>query len=147
VRLTERHVQSDPPSDAELAAVRATIDAALATVSFRPTNPLVGVAGTVTTLAAIARGLSTYDSSIVHGSRLSLEEVRRLEFELRSMPLDARRRVTGLPPARADVIVAGTIIVKAILEWANASEIIVSDRGVRWGLARRALEALSAAPR
>jgi exopolyphosphatase/guanosine-5'-triphosphate,3'-diphosphate pyrophosphatase len=139
VRLTERHMASDPPTLAELHAVRADVARALGTVSFRPTTKLVGVAGTVTTLSAIHQRLSLYDSSVVHGSRLSRSVVERIVSELAALPLDARRRVTGLPPARADVVVAGGIIVLAVLDFANAGELVVSDRGVRWGLARNAL--------
>jgi exopolyphosphatase/guanosine-5'-triphosphate,3'-diphosphate pyrophosphatase len=143
VRLTERHVQTDPPTGAELDAVRDAVTRALATVPFRATTPLVGVAGTVTTLSAIAQNLSTYDSAAVHGSHLSREAILRLTDELARMPLPLRKKVTGLPEARADVIVAGAVIVGAIVEWASATEIVVSDRGVRWGIARRELDELA----
>lgn len=139
VRLTERHVANDPPSAHDLAAVRENVARALGAVSFRPTREVVGVAGTVTTLAAIDQGLSVYDSSVVHGSRLSRHVIERIVGELASLPLEARRRVTGLPEARADVIVAGGIIVLTVLEFADAPALVVSDRGVRWGLARAAL--------
>jgi len=145
VRLTERHVRTDPPTRGELDAVRGAVDTALAQVPFRATTPLVGVAGTVTTLSAISQNLSTYDSSIVHGSRLSRGEIARLTEELAGMPLAMRKQVTGLPEARADVIVAGAVIVGAIVEWASATEIVVSDRGVRWGIARRELDLLARA--
>lgn len=93
----------------------------------------------MTTLAAIDRGLSVYDSSIVHGAHLSRLVIERLVTELAALPLEARRGITGLPEARADVIVAGGIIVLAVLDLVNAPGLVVSDRGVRWGLARAAL--------
>lgn len=158
VRLTERLVSSDPPTAAELGAVRrAALDA------FRPVPPLrpgcraVGVAGTVTTLAAVALGVDPYDAGRVHGSELSGDSLRAVVDRLSRLDLDQRRQVGGIEPKRADVIVAGGLIALALLEhwndehgdehrnehrgehWgapgSSASAIIVSDRGVRWGLA------------
>lgn len=139
VRLTERHIAKDPPTATELQAVCADVDRSLATVSFRPTTELVGVAGTVTTLASVDQGLTVYDSGLVHGSRLSRRTIEELVSELASMPLRARQRVTGLPAARADVIVAGGLILLRVLHFAQTEDLLVSDRGVRWGLARQAL--------
>ncbi|HEX3594250.1 MAG TPA: Ppx/GppA phosphatase family protein [Polyangiaceae bacterium] len=139
VRLTERHVRTDPPLPAELDAVRRDVESALAALPRRPTTTLVGVAGTITTLAAIEQGLDQYDSSRVHGSRLSRDTVSALKRRLASVPLGERRTISGLEPARADVIVAGAIIAEAVLAWAGAEELVVSDRGVRWGLAKALL--------
>jgi exopolyphosphatase/guanosine-5'-triphosphate,3'-diphosphate pyrophosphatase len=139
VRLTERHVTSDPPSTQDLTAVREDVARALGKLPFAPTIPVVGVAGTVTTLAAIDQRLSVHDSSVVHGAHLSRSVIERIVTELTRLPLEARRRITGLPEARADVIVAGGIIVLAVLDWTQAHALVVSDRGVRWGLARAAL--------
>jgi exopolyphosphatase / guanosine-5'-triphosphate,3'-diphosphate pyrophosphatase len=141
VRLTERHLRSDPPRPDELAAVRADARGALlgAGEGFSgPASPvLVGVAGTVTTLAAYARGVAPYDPARVHGVRLSAAEIARAAEELATMPLAARRALAAIDPKRADVIVAGAVIVEEILAWAGAGELVVSDRGVRWGLAQR----------
>ncbi|HVU00248.1 MAG TPA: Ppx/GppA phosphatase family protein [Polyangiaceae bacterium] len=142
VRLTERCVRSDPPTTADLDEVRRAVEAALSAVSFRPTTPLVGVAGTITTFAAIERRLSVYDSSLVHGARLSRSSLAGMTADLAKRPLAERRSVTGLPPARADVIVAGGVLAVAVLDWAGATEIVVSDKGVRWGLARLALSSV-----
>jgi exopolyphosphatase/guanosine-5'-triphosphate,3'-diphosphate pyrophosphatase len=145
VRLTERHVRSDPPRDEELRALRADIDRALSVVERRPGLELVGVAGTVTTLSAIHHGLPVYDPARVHGSKLTRAVVSEIAARLAKLPLDARRRVTGLEPGRADVIVAGAELVIALLEWAGVESLRVSDRGVRWGLARAALRSGSIA--
>lgn len=139
VRLTERHVRSDPPLASELDAVRRDVAAALAPLRRPPTSTLVGVAGTITTLSAIEQSLDQYDSSRVHGARLRRSTVSDLARRLAALPLEQRRALSGLPPARADVIVAGALIVEGVLGWANADELIVSDRGVRWGLARALL--------
>jgi exopolyphosphatase/guanosine-5'-triphosphate,3'-diphosphate pyrophosphatase len=139
VRLTERHVRSDPPTREELREVRADVDRALEAVSRVSTTTLVGVAGTVTTLSAIDQGLSTYDPSLVHGATLSTEKILGITRRLSTLSAKERLLVTGLEPGRADVIVAGALIVVAIVEFFGAKNLVVSDRGVRWGLARRAL--------
>lgn len=139
VRLFERHVRGDPPAPAELDQVRGDVRRALSKLGFSaPAGaPLVGVAGTLTTLAAVSLSLSPYDGSRVHGSRLAREELSRLATLLAGLPLDARRQLPGLEPKRADVIVAGVVLALEVLDWARATELIVSDRGVRWGLAQR----------
>lgn len=138
VRLFERHAKSDPPSPDELAAAALDVERALAGVA--PPEPgatLIGVAGTVTTLAAIEQGLETYDSARVHGARLEAAAVEALYEKLRGMPLAERRALPGLEPMRADVIVLGALIVRSVLSWSGAGALVVSDRGVRWGLLER----------
>lgn len=145
VRLTERHVRSDPPAEAELEAVRADARAALASVPAGPLSgapTLIGVAGTVTTLAALVRDVVPYDSARVHGARVSGAEVVAITSRLAALPLAARRQLPALDPARADVIVAGSVLIEEILAWASRAagapvDLIASDRGVRWGLAER----------
>lgn len=139
VRMTERHVRSDPPSARELAAIRDEVRAELRSASVSPTGKLVGVAGTVTTLAAVSLGAERYDSAIVHGLRLSAETLAGVTDRLAAMPLAVRREVPGLEPARADVIVAGATIATCILESARGDSFVVSDRGVRWGLVAQLL--------
>jgi exopolyphosphatase/guanosine-5'-triphosphate,3'-diphosphate pyrophosphatase len=80
-----------------------------------------------------------YDSSRVHGARLARATIETLLGRLVALPLAARRAVSGLEPARADVIVAGALIARAVLRWASVDALVVSDRGVRWGLARNTL--------
>ncbi len=136
VRLFERLVRSDPPSAAEMSAVT---DFALQQLRALPPppagQPIVGMAGTVTTIAAIARAIEPYDPARVHGLRLTSSEIAATGHRLCAMTLAERKRVTGLEPKRADVIPVGAAIVQAVLAWANATELIVSDRGLRWGLA------------
>jgi exopolyphosphatase/guanosine-5'-triphosphate,3'-diphosphate pyrophosphatase len=136
VRLFERYVRSDPPSSMEMSAVRAfVLDQLLGVAPPARGRPLVGMAGTVTTLAAVAQGIAPYDPAKVHGMRLAAGEVAATARRLTELSLAERRGVAGLEPKRADVIPVGAAIVEAILGWARADEIIVSDRGVRWGLA------------
>ncbi len=136
VRLTERFVRGDPPSAAERAAVRAATLEALRPLSAAPFGgELVGVAGTVTTLAAVHLGVHPYDGARVHGARLTRAELEATLERLASLPLAERTCLPGLDPARADVIVAGGELLAAVLAWCGAEALHVSDRGVRWGLA------------
>jgi exopolyphosphatase/guanosine-5'-triphosphate,3'-diphosphate pyrophosphatase len=140
VRLTERHVRSDPPRADELSALDAgiaraleasePIRAALAGGAFE----LVGVAGTVTTLAAIARGIDPYDAGRIHGLELRCDELEAVTEQLCAASLEERVRLPGLSPKRADVIVAGARLCLAIARMVGAKALTVSDRGVRWGL-------------
>jgi exopolyphosphatase/guanosine-5'-triphosphate,3'-diphosphate pyrophosphatase len=147
VRLFERHVRSDPPSSAELQAIEADVARELssaAPLAHQPSagrSTLVGVAGTVTTLKALELGLEPYEAARVHGAVLTLSAVEALCAKLASLPLAERQQLPGLEPKRADVIVAGAIIVRDLLRRSGAREMVVSDRGVRFGL----LEQLSSA--
>lgn len=136
VRLFERHVRTDPPTIAERALVDRDIFAALETApEFEPGSTLVGVAGTVTQLAAVEHEIAPYDATRVHGSVLTREVVERLSARLAALPLAQRKELRGMEPSRADVIVVGSAITRAVLEWSRAAQLLVSDRGVRWGLA------------
>ena len=132
VRMTERFVASDPPTSNELDALRSGIETGLGEVPRAPT--VVGVAGTVTTLAAIVLGLESYDGAKVHGLRIPTHEVQTQVVRISAMTLAQREALPGLPPKRAPLMVAGAAIVERVLAASGASELTVSDRGVRWGL-------------
>ena len=136
VRLTERHVHGDPPSDAERAEVSRDAHDAFASVPDSARGvPVVGIAGTITTLAAVSLGLKDYDAARVHGFTFDVRELERVVERLASVPLAERTKIPGLEPKRADVIVAGGMVALAFLARVGASALTVSDRGVRWGLA------------
>jgi exopolyphosphatase/guanosine-5'-triphosphate,3'-diphosphate pyrophosphatase len=136
VRLFERHVRSDPPSAEEMRVLAAFVAAQLAPLTAPPPGePLVGMAGTVTTIAAIARGIDPYDPAKIHGMRLSRREIADTARALRELPLAERKKLGGLEEKRADVIPVGAAILETIVAWAGAEEMVVSDRGVRWGVA------------
>jgi exopolyphosphatase/guanosine-5'-triphosphate,3'-diphosphate pyrophosphatase len=99
-----------------------------------PRGTVVGIAGTVTTLAAMSLGITTYDAERVHGMTLSYSVLQNMTNTLGATPLADRRRTPGLDPRRADVIYAGAVILERVLASAGASELLVSDRGIRWGL-------------
>jgi exopolyphosphatase/guanosine-5'-triphosphate,3'-diphosphate pyrophosphatase len=133
VRLTERIVAHDPPTADEAARLATTVDDALVHAP-KPRGALVGIAGTVTTLAAMAQRLDQYDASRVHGATLSRAEVDGLVAMLGTTPLADKQRTPGLPPKRADVIFAGAVILQRVMARAAVDECLVSDRGIRWGL-------------
>ena len=133
VVLTERWLHTDPPTAEERTALERAIDDALdAAPALR--GPVIGIAGTVTTYAAITLGLSDYDATKVHGMTLSRAALEREVERLGAMRLDDRRRTPGLQPKRADVIYAGGVILCRVLARAGVTECRVSDRGVRWAL-------------
>jgi exopolyphosphatase/guanosine-5'-triphosphate,3'-diphosphate pyrophosphatase len=101
---------------------------------------LVGTAGTVTTLAALDLGLTTYDAARVHGHRLTLPAVERLRLHLAGLSLDERAALPCLEPGRADLIVPGVAIVQASMTLLGVASLIVSDAGLREGVMLEAAE-------
>jgi exopolyphosphatase/guanosine-5'-triphosphate,3'-diphosphate pyrophosphatase len=146
VRLTERFFHADPPAAAEVEATTRALDEILAAVPFPPDKaPLVGVAGTVTSLAAMVQALPSYDAARVHGFRLARGDLGSQIDRLRQATQAERERIPGLDPRRADVILAGALILDRLARAAGVTEIRVSDRGIRWGLVYEMLEARSGA--
>ena len=99
-----------------------------------PFATLVGVAGTVTSLAAMALALDTYDPARVHGSSLGRATLDAEIARLAGMTQAEREHIRGLDPRRADVILAGALLLRAILRRTGVDAVRVSDRGIRWGL-------------
>jgi exopolyphosphatase/guanosine-5'-triphosphate,3'-diphosphate pyrophosphatase len=135
VRLTERHVRRDPPAADELRALGEDIDRALAALKLPRGVPIVGTAGTATTIAAIQLGLADYDPDAVTGQRISTSDLARLFVRLSRATSAERRAIAGLAPERADVIVAGVAIYLRAVARLAAPVLIACDRGIRWGLA------------
>jgi exopolyphosphatase/guanosine-5'-triphosphate,3'-diphosphate pyrophosphatase len=142
VRLTERHLRTDPPGGAELAAVRHDADELIARagqqVDFGAAACLVGLAGTVTTMSAIAHGLDHYDSDRIHGSTMSAAAVHEVAERLAGMSRRERAALAVMHPGRADVIPAGALILSRIVHAAGAQEVVVSEHdildGIAWSL-------------
>ncbi|MFC8131605.1 exopolyphosphatase [Streptomyces sp. NPDC057302] len=143
VRLTERHIRTDPPAPAELDAVRADIEAALdlaeRTVPIREAGTLVGLAGSVTTVSAIALGLDAYDSAAIHHSRISYEQVSEIVARLTRATHDERAAIPVMHPGRVDVIVSGALVLLSIMDRTGAREVVVSEHdildGIGWSIA------------
>jgi exopolyphosphatase/guanosine-5'-triphosphate,3'-diphosphate pyrophosphatase len=141
VRLSERHLAHDPPLAGELRALEDDIDRQLPPLPARV--PVIGTAGTATTLAAVKLALATYDPDAVTGLRVSPAALADQYTRLAAMTTADRRAVAGMEPQRADVIVAGIAIYARVLARVDAPVMIVCDRGIRWGLA---FERLGAPP-
>jgi len=141
VRLTERHIHHDPPAPAEVTALRATIDNEIDSLNwnYRP-ETMVGIAGTATTVCAVALKLIDYDSATVHGYRLSRAEVGHTLELFGTLPSQERRKLPGLVEGRVDVIFAGTAILERVMARFDVEEVVISDQGVRWGLAWREID-------
>ncbi|MER7683164.1 Ppx/GppA phosphatase family protein [Streptomyces sp. NPDC096934] len=148
VRLTERHLVhagevSDPPAPAEADAIRADIDAALdlaaRTVPLDEARTLVGLAGSVTTVASIALDLAAYDSEAIHHSRIPREKVREITERLLRSTHAERAAIPSMHPGRVDVIAAGALVLLAIMDRTGAAEVVVSEHdildGIAWSIA------------
>ncbi|PZT72175.1 MULTISPECIES: Ppx/GppA phosphatase family protein [unclassified Streptomyces] len=148
VRMTERHLMrggavEDPVPPESAAAIRADVAAALdlaaETVPLTSAATLVGLAGTVTTVAAIALGLEEYDSEAIHHSRVPLDRVREITARLLASTHAERAAIGAMHPGRVDVITSGALILQSVMERTGAREIVVSEHdildGIAWSLA------------
>lgn len=144
VRLTERLIRSDPPSEREQQDLFSAIDQAIAELP-EARGELVALAGTATTVASLHLGaaMPTYDGERVDGLRLSVAQLGELVTRLARLSLVERRALPGLDPRRADVIYAGAAILWRIALRAGVSHFTVSDRGVRWGALEELVDSLS----
>lgn len=144
VRLTERAIHSDPPSRSDLDGATAFIDAELEAVAalFEAGSAatLIGVAGTVTTVAALYLGLPEYRADEIHGTRVPIADVARIADELAALTSPQRRDLGPMAPGREDVIVAGALILRRVMERFGFDEVLTSESDILDGLA---LELLS----
>lgn len=134
VRLHERHGLQAPTDMRSLQILEAEIADALQQSPVQPRPPLVAIAGTATTLAALHLEMEPYDPARIHGMRLSRRQLRSLRDRLAPMSIERRCALPGLEPGRADVIVTGATLLCGIVEHAGAEETFISDGGVRIGL-------------
>ena len=138
VRLSERLLHHDPPTRQEIAEARAWIQrettVVLAAMPQRTGLTLVGTAGTITSLAAMALQLPAYDAARIHNYRLALNTITDLEKHLLSRSKAARIGMPGLERNREDVIAAGAIILRTVMDILGERECLVSDRGLREGV-------------
>jgi exopolyphosphatase/guanosine-5'-triphosphate,3'-diphosphate pyrophosphatase len=136
-RILDAFLPSDPPTATEMAEashwafreMRPFFEALLS-----PARTLITLAGTGTTLSAVKQGLVPYDPAKVHGSVLTAGDIAGLKEALAAMPVAARREVKGMDPARADVIVAGAIVLEAILALSGLDSTVVSEQDILYGL-------------
>ena len=140
VRLHERRVEHDPPTADEVAAVVADVEAALDACPVDPAEAasVVGVAGTITTVAAAVLGLEVYDRTRIDGQRLLVAEVHRAVEELVAMTVEQRRALGYMHPGRADVIDAGALVLDRVLRRTALDTLVVAETdildGIAWSL-------------
>jgi exopolyphosphatase/guanosine-5'-triphosphate,3'-diphosphate pyrophosphatase len=135
MRFTETYALQDAVSQERLREILDTITADLRKLEpFPSPRTLVGIGGTVTTLASVHRGRETYDRDAIHGSRIEGAELDRQIELYRSQSTEERKRIRGLQPGRAGVILGGACIVRSIVSTLRAEGLTVSDRGLRHGV-------------
>lgn len=142
VRMTERHLHGDPPSRAEIAAaqadIAAAVDRALEVVPGREAATLVGLAGSVTTVVAIAEGLQEYDPGRIHHARVSYQAVADVTADLLGKTREQRLAIPVMHPGRADVIGAGALVLRVAMERAGMPSVVASEHdildGIAWSL-------------
>lgn len=139
VRITERCLHSDPPTAAELEEASRTIDAAIATafdsVDLDSVGTLVGVAGSVTTIAAYILGLDRYDPDRTHGAVIAAARIHQAVVDLAAMTTSERRAIPTMHPGRADVIVGGALILDRVLRRVGAESVMISEHDLLDGIA------------
>ena len=139
VRMTERHLRDDPPTADQIAAATVDIDAAIAlaaeTVPLDKAATLVGLAGSVTTVAALVLGLPAYDPERIHHARLSAAEVAETAAALLAMPRAERANLGPMHPGRVDVIGAGALVLDRIMRVGEFGEVVVSEHDILDGIA------------
>jgi exopolyphosphatase/guanosine-5'-triphosphate,3'-diphosphate pyrophosphatase len=143
VRLTERHLHSDPPTEAEVRRATADIDRALddvaAAIAVPAARTLVGLAGSVTTVAAIALGLQKYDPARSHHARISADEVHTVTRQLLTQTRAERAAIGVMHPGRVDVIGAGALVLDRVLRSFGFAAVVASEHdildGIAWSIA------------
>ncbi len=138
VRMSERFLKGDPPSPISIGRMESYILGRLKPVigDALPERPslVIGLAGTVTTVSAINQGLGEYRTELIHHSNLSRRDVEEVFMRLASVPVEERKRVMGLEPGRADIIIGGIAVLRAVMDLARLDEIMVSEKDILDGL-------------
>jgi exopolyphosphatase / guanosine-5'-triphosphate,3'-diphosphate pyrophosphatase len=143
VRMTERHLHGDPPTGAEVAGATADIDAGLdavtAAIPVRQARTLIGLAGSVTTVAGIAMDLPAYDPARIHHARVRAAGVHEVTWSLLTQTRAERAAIGVMHPGRVDVIGGGALILDRIMQRFGFAEVLVSEHdildGIAWSLA------------
>jgi len=139
VSLSEKFLKNDPPKKAEIHQIKLEIKNLLKVKKIKHNNKIkssigIGVAGTVTTLKSIDLNIKKYNSKLIHKSSLKLINISKIKKLLCGKSIQERIELNGVTKKRADIIPAGSIILKLIMENLNLNSIYVNDRGLRWGL-------------
>ena len=136
IRITEKFFKNDPVTQDEVEIAAKEIENIFTRYDVRgEINQLVGMGGTVTAMGAVKHRMEFYQPDVIQGSKLTIEDIEAQILDYSSKTIEQRRQIIGLQPKRADVILAGACILKAILRLLGANEVTISDRGIRHGLA------------
>jgi exopolyphosphatase/guanosine-5'-triphosphate,3'-diphosphate pyrophosphatase len=139
VRMTERHLHDDPPTPAQVAAATSDISSAIAqvmeTVAVQDAKTLVGLAGSVTTVAGLALDLPSYDADRIHHSVIAASDVHRVAGSLLARTRAERAKLPVMHPGRVDVIGAGALVLDLVLRCCGFTEVVVSERDILDGIA------------
>jgi exopolyphosphatase/guanosine-5'-triphosphate,3'-diphosphate pyrophosphatase len=136
VRLTERFLKVAPPPQLDIERALEWVRGHIADLDpLDPTTRLIGVAGTLTTLGAIDLNLPAYDPLRVSGHRLSRETVESISIQLKKRTIEQIREIPQILPGRADILLAGVLILLEVMKQLEIDEVTVSDRGLRYGIA------------
>lgn len=142
--MTERYIKTpDKPVDSQdLARIKEVINRMLkGKLKLNPAGiNVIGVGGTITTLAAIDLKMKKYDRDKVHGYKITRDKIEEILLRLAGKTLEERRKIVGLQPERADIIVAGTIIALAIIDYLALDHITVSEHDILYGLIKEMLD-------
>lgn len=144
VKITERYFKNNPPSHTEINVATEFVRAAIEKIgecNFTDSR-LIGVAGTPTTLASIDLGLKDFDANKISGHRLTFNKIEEIFKKLIKLKTEEIREISNTTEGRADIITAGTLILLEFMKFAKFNELIVSERGVRYGIALREWEKL-----
>jgi exopolyphosphatase/guanosine-5'-triphosphate,3'-diphosphate pyrophosphatase len=151
VRLTERHLHGDPPTNEQIAAATRDTEAALTAVAdavpVASAQTLVGLAGSVTTLTAVALNLAQYDPARIHHARLSASRVHEVTVGLLGMNHERRAAISVIHPGRVDVIGAGALILDRIMQRFGFEEMVASEHDILDGIAWSIVTGAARAPR
>jgi exopolyphosphatase/guanosine-5'-triphosphate,3'-diphosphate pyrophosphatase len=142
VRLTERFLKGDPPTAEEVAATRAAIATALdwgegqlpALLALQPARRMIGLAGTVSTLASLKLGLAEYDVDKLHHATLTLDEIEGMCDMLAAQSARRRGELVGMVPGRQDVILGGALVLGSVATRYHCSEVLVSEKDILDGI-------------
>ncbi len=138
LKMTERFLRSDPVSDKEFGEMMCYLKEAFDKVTLKFKDPdlveLVGIGGTVSNLGAMKHKLEVYKPEIVHGSKISIDELNAAIDDLKNKTIAERKKIKGLQPERAELMLAGAGILKAIMIILNIKRITISDIGLRHGI-------------
>ena len=134
VKLTEMFIRNDPPGEREIKDLVTCLKETIITPFGGEGRGIVGTAGTVTNLAGIVLGLDSYDKEKVHGLHMEMSEIEDVIARMKKLTVAERSRMRGMEPGREDILLQGIILMREIMAYFGADDLVVSANGVRYGV-------------